>query len=87
LYVSSAEAEVTLSPSQLINGSFQPFFSNSLLIFVLLYFEAKWPILNAQWKRIIHFLRNIFSFIQGELAVLESIISPPVTLENSDGTI
>jgi hypothetical protein len=25
LYVSSAEAEVTLSPFQLINGSFQPF--------------------------------------------------------------
>jgi hypothetical protein len=43
--------------------------------------------IKCSMETIIHFLRNIFSFIQSGVIVLESIISPPVTLENSDGTI
>jgi hypothetical protein len=66
LYVSSAEAEVTLSPFSTHQWQLSTFsVTPGLLIFATLLLEAKWPI-NAQWKQfIIHFLRNIFSFIQG----------------------
>jgi hypothetical protein len=59
-------------------------FSNSLVFNIcatLLWKQNE--AINAQWKRIHHsFSCNNFSFIQGRLAVLESI-TPPVTLENS----